>query len=132
MKELPEEMKDWYFPFNWKVSDIWDLKGEIEVRSLKDLEWHLDIPFWSSERGKGMTFDLKPRDVLQNREINNYHHKRILDTDESYPLCVTSYKGKEIIIDGIHRLAKLKIKKAKSITVEVFGEHAIQSIAISA
>ena len=132
MKELPDEMKDWYFPFNWEVKEIWKLEGKIETRKLKELEWHLDVPFWSSESGKGMTFDLKPRDVIENIRENNYHRKRIFDADDSYPLCVTNYKGKEIIIDGIHRLAKFKVKSVKNFEVKVISEITIQSIAISA
>ena len=125
-------MKDWYFPFNWEVKSIWELEGVIEKRNIKELEWHLDIPFWSSERGRGMTFDLKPRDVLENHEINSYHLKRLIDADESYPICITNYKGKEIIIDGIHRLAKLKSKCIETIEVKVISENSIKNIAIDA
>ena len=132
MKQLPEEMKGWYFPFNWQVSDIWDLEGTIESRRIIDLEWHLDIPFWSSERGKGMTFDLKPGEVINNPLFNVYHYNRLIDSDLSYPLCLTKYKGREIIIDGIHRLAKLKLHNMESVKVKVIDEKQIQNIAISA
>lgn len=63
MKNLPPELVNWYSPFNWDVEVLWELSGEIQKREVAALEWHLDKPFWSSVRGKGMLFDLKPRDV---------------------------------------------------------------------
>ncbi|MCP4267861.1 MAG: hypothetical protein GY777_20210 [Candidatus Brocadiaceae bacterium] len=129
MKYLPPEMSDWYFPFNWDVNAIWNLEGSIEQRGIKELGWHLEKPFWSSERGKGMLFDLKPGDVLANPDKSFYHSTRIKNADVSYPVCLTTYKGIEIIIDGIHRLAKLASDGVQTIEVKVINEKSIESIA---
>ena len=129
MKHLPPIMCDWYFPFNWAVKDIWKLEGKAEQRNIDDLEWHLDIPFWSSERGKGMMFNLTPREVLDNPNVYIYHSTRIKKADTSYPVCLTVYKGREIIIDGIHRLAKSVSENINSIEVKVINEKSIANIA---
>ena len=77
MKYLPPELIDWYFPFNWNVESLWQLEGEIQTRKVVTLEWHLDKPFWSSKKGKGMLFDLKPRVVITNPQDYPYHFNRI-------------------------------------------------------
>lgn len=122
-------MKEWYFPFNWEVADIWRLEGRLEKREVKELEWHLEIPFWSSERGKGMLFDLKPKEVLGNPEKHSYHSRRVIEADESYPIGLAEYKGREIIIDGIHRLAKLFSTGIETADVKVISEGSIKNIA---
>ncbi len=129
MKFLPPEMSNWYFPFNWNVEEVWVLEGSIERRNIEELEWHLEKPFWSSERGKGMMFDLKPREVLANPSKNSYHSTRINEADVSYPVCLTLYKGREIIIDGIHRLAKLANDNIETVEVKVINGKSIESIA---
>ena len=129
MKYLPSEMSDWYFPFNWDVNEVWELEGKIERRNIKDLKWHLEKPFWSSVRGKGMMFDLKPGEVLAKPEKHLYHSTRIKDADVSYPVCLTMYEGREIIIDGIHRLAKLVSENIEIIEVKVISEKSIANIA---
>lgn len=122
-------MSDWYFPFNWDVNEVWELEGKIERRNIKDLKWHLEKPFWSSVRGKGMMFDLKPKEVLAKPEKHFYHSARIKDADVSYPVCITTYKGREIIIDGIHRLAKLVSENIEIIEVKVINGKSIANIA---
>jgi len=125
-------MSDWYFPFNWNVKDIWELEGKIERRNIEDLEWHLDKPFWSSVRGNGMMFDLRPIEVLAKPDEHIYHSTRIKEADVNYPICLTIYKGREIIVDGIHRLAKLVDEKIKTIEVKVINGKSIVNIAICA
>jgi hypothetical protein len=128
-KYLPLEMREWYFPFNWDVKELWKQDGKIESRNVKDLEWHLRQPFWSSQRGKGLLFDLKPTCVLLDPIQSPYHMARIQDADLNYPICLTGYQGREIIIDGIHRLAKAFSQNADTITVKVISEKAITLIA---
>ena len=79
-----------------------------------------------------MTFDLKPNDVLENPLFYEYHYNRLNEADLSYPLCVTNYKGKEIIVDGIHRLAKLKLQSSETIAIKVISESDLRSVAVSA
>lgn len=122
-------MNDWYFPFNWNVKDIWELEGRIEYRNIDNLIWHLDIPFWSSERGNGMMFDITPREVLNKADVYHYHNMRIKNANTDYPVCLVKYKGREIIMDGIHRLARLVSEDCASIRVKVINEKAVVSVA---
>ena len=129
MKQLPPELIDWYFPFNWDVELLWKLNGEAKEKKIANLEWHLDKPLWSSVVGQGMLFDLKPIDVLANPKRHAYHWNRIEQADTRNPICMTEYKGRDIIIDGIHRLAKFVCKEVELIDVKFINESTIQEIA---
>ncbi len=76
-----------------------------------------------------MLFDLKPRDVLEKPGKYSYHITRIKEADESYPVCVTEYKGHEIVIDGIHRLAKLVSGNVETMNVKVINGESFENIA---
>jgi hypothetical protein len=115
MKQLPKELQNWYFKFNWDLDKLWSLNISVETKSFSDLKWHLDIPIWSSEKGK-MLFNLCPSYVLQNPGIYPQHDKRIAEVDISFPLEMMFTVDRFAIIDGIHRLAKyaqLGIKEVK-------------------
>ena len=74
--------------------------------SVTDLEWHLDCPFWPTDPPHQI-FNLKPRDVLAEPGRYSDHHRRILEADMAYPLEVGHFGSTLVILDGIHRLAKM-------------------------
>ena len=76
-----------------------------------------------------MLFNLSPGDVLAEPHKHSYHYARIKNADLSYPVCLTTFKGKEIIIDGIHRLARLASENNNLIEVKYINEESIQNIA---
>ena len=129
MKRLPPELADWYFTYNWDVKELWKLKGKSIEREVASLEWHLDAPLWSSKQGKGILFDLRPREVLENPRNHLYHWNRIEKADTSYSICMTDYKGCEVILDGIHRLAKFVHMKIEPVNVKLINENNIRKIA---
>jgi hypothetical protein len=129
MKYLPPELSDWYFPFNWDVKVLWGLSGDLQKRDITKFKWHLEKPFWSSVKGKGLLFDLKPLEVLEDPAKYPYHKNRIDRADTSFSICVTKFKGREIIIDGIHRLAKNAEQNIEVIEVRLVNESSIQGIA---
>jgi len=113
MKEefvCPDEIKqvgfDFFFDFEADPKKIWKLEVPISPISIKDLEWHLEIPFWNSDTG---IFDLSPNKLLANPELSSNHYKRVLSADMTFPIDFTNYKGRSKIIDGLHRLAKAKL-----------------------
>ena len=55
---------------------------------------------------------------------------RIELSDTDYPISLVCFKGREVIIDGIHRLAKLVRINTQAVYVKVFSEESIEQIAI--
>lgn len=120
MKKLPPEMKDWYFPFNWDLSKLWELDVPTRILPLSDLRWHFDIPIWSVE--KGMHFDLCPKEVIQNPGRHPRHDARIIKSDISYPVDMMFTVDRLAILDGIHRLAKHEINNIETVQVRIIPQ----------
>ncbi len=76
-----------------------------------------------------MLFDLNPREVITSPQNYPYHCKRIYKADISYPICMTTYQDREIVIDGIHRLTKIVERKIRTIKVKILNEDVVQQIA---
>ncbi len=104
--EIPPEMRGYYFDFNWSNERVWAQDAPVEVVPLSDLAWHLDIPIWSTVQGQPR-FDLRPRDVLGDPAGHPRHAERLAAVDTSYPLDAMWTTDRLVILDGIHRLARL-------------------------
>ncbi len=125
--EIPEEMRSYYFDFNWSNARIWALDVPVEAVPLAELTWHLDIPIWSTQRGE-MRFDLRPRDVLADPSFHPGHFERVQDVDTSYPLDLMWTGKRHVILDGIHRLARLARDGAAEARVRLIPRTSIPAI----
>ncbi len=88
---------------------------EIEI---KELLWHFDLPFW--ERDNTDDWNLTPQETLENKEGTSDHQKKIEEANLNYPIYIIRRKGKWVVLDGLHRLAKaykLKQEKIKAMIV---------------
>lgn len=103
--KFPEGMAS-YFRSRWDIRSIWRLPLAVEEIPMRDLEWHLNYPFWSSDPPNPL-FDLEPRLVLENPSKHEIHANRLDSVDERYPIDLGRFGEVEVILDGIHRLAKL-------------------------
>ena len=126
-KNLPTIIKEVGFDFNWSEEKVWSLDIPVETISLKELEWHLEVPFWSTMDGY---YNLKPSDVIifPKRYQEEYH--KIMKSNLSYPIDIMANKGRWLILDGLHRLAKAKILKKKKIKVRKIPRSKIPEIVI--
>ena len=96
------------FPFDFEndPKKIWTLELPIIEIPITHLTWHLDIPFWASDKG---FYDLSPNRLLDHPQLSMSHYQKVLEANLDYPIDYTFYKGKNKIIDGLHRLTKAKI-----------------------
>ena len=114
--EIPVAMRGFYFDFNWSNALVWALEAPVEEVPLAELIWHLEIPIWSTVLGESR-FDLKPRDVLHDPSLHPVHYQRLLDVDTRYPLDSMWTTDRFVILDGIHRLARLAREGAQTARV---------------
>ncbi len=113
-KELPQIIKDVGFDFSWSEEKVWALNVPVEDMDIKELEWHFEIPFWSTPNG---FYDLTPNQVLDKPEIHKDEFERILKADINYPLDIMFWKNRWLLLDGLHRLVKLKQQNTETIKV---------------
>lgn len=127
--DIPAEMRACYFDFDWSNERVWSVDAPVEVVPLSELAWHLDIPIWSSVPGEPR-FDLRPRDVLRNPALHRGHHERLLRVDTSYPLDTMWTTDRYVILDGVHRLARLSYDGAEVARIRRIPRAAIPRIRV--
>jgi hypothetical protein len=70
-------------------------------------------------------------DVLKNKKKHAYDYKRILSSDLSYPIILLfSKKHDALIVDGMHRLAKLYLENGKYIQFYMFDDELMEKFLI--
>lgn len=103
MKKIPTIITSVGFDFDWDEEKVWKLTLPIERIPIKELSWHFEIPFWHSENGH---YDLNPQAVLDHPQTYTKEFERMMKSDLSYPLDIMFWRGKWLLLDGLHRLLK--------------------------
>lgn len=73
--------------------------------NIEKLLWHFDMPVWSKDGTDN--WNLTPQGVIDRVPGSLVHQKRIAEADATFPILLTEYRSKLVILDGIHRLVKV-------------------------
>lgn len=112
-ENIPQIIKDVDFDFSWSEEKVWKLKVPVEEMSIKELEWHFDIPFlW--ENG---VYNLTSREVIEHPDEHKEEYERTMKADLSYPIDIMENKGRWLILDGLHRLMKASVLGMETVKV---------------
>jgi len=124
-RKMPQIIKDVGFDFNWDEEKVWELDIPVEEIDIEELEWHFDVPFWWVPGGY---YDFKPIWVIEDPEKYPERKERIMKSDLSYPLDIMHWKGRWLLLDGLHRLTKAKMTGQKKVKVRKVPQEAIPKI----
>jgi len=121
-RQKPGIIKEVGFDFDWYGEKVWALDVPVEEMAIEDLEWHFEMPFWWTEGGY---YDFKP--IWAMSEPKKYPDRidRIMKADLDYPLDIMHWKGRWLLLDGLHRLAKAKMTGLKKVRVRKIPAEAI-------
>lgn len=114
-KKLPKIIKNVGFNFHWDNKKVWALDVPVEEMDISEFEWHFAVPFW--DKPNEGYYDLTPNEVIKNPKKFNEEYERTMKSDLSHPLDIMLWKGKWLMLDGLHRLVKQKIQGVKKIKV---------------
>lgn len=103
MIELPEAIRTSWRAFDIHVEALWALDIEPEAMPIEKLLWHLDLPLWPDG---DQHFALTPRQVLRAPFRYETLYKRMRAVSLMFPIEVTRYNGRWLIVDGVKRLVK--------------------------
>lgn len=103
---IPPELRPFYFDFDWQNDRVWAEQARVFTMPTKELTWHLDQPLWSTRLGEPR-FDLRPREVLDDPSAHPEHWLRLRTANLNHPLDLMWTTDRLVILDGIHRLARL-------------------------
>lgn len=124
-KALPAIIEEVGFDFSWDEAKVWALDVPVEDMPIGELTWHFDIPFWSKPGG---FYDLYPRDVIEYQEENKQEYNRTMKADTSHPIDVMFWRGRWLILDGLHRLVKQALEGRETVKVRKISKSAIPAI----
>ena len=127
-KRIPPELADHILPFNWDVRLVWRQEAEVTLRLLAEFEYLLDLPLWSSRPNMGMLFDIAPRTVMTFPERVPHQTQRIHEARIEFPIDLIRYQGREWVLDGVHRIARLSLMGVDTMKVRVHEETALPRI----
>ena len=129
-KAIPPALIEHILPFNWEVCRVWALKAAVDQVPCADFAYLLDLPLWSSVKGRGVLFDLRPRQVMRHPGSSPYQCQRLNDVDLAYPIDVLIYRNRRWILDGVHRIAKHLILKHTTLPARFHDAAVIPAIAV--
>lgn len=129
-KPIPPELANHILPFNWDVRLVWQQEAEVSQRLLLEFEYLLDLPLWSSRPKMGMLFDIAPRTVMAFPEKAPHQTQRIHEARIDFPIDLLRYQGREWVLDGVHRIARLSLMGVDTIRVRIHDEAAIPRITV--
>ena len=101
--EHPEVIREYWYSIDWDVETLWALDLPVETVDLARLIWHLDVPIWADG---GRPYSVTPRQVMGDPARFAVEAARIAAADLAFPLEVFENKGRLMILDGVHRLAR--------------------------
>ena len=125
-QNIPQSVLEYGFNFDWNEEDVWKLDYPTEEMDLAMLEWHFTIPFWN---WNNTWYNLTPNQVIENKDKYKEQYERILNANIDYPIDIMENKGRYVILDGLHRLAKYKILGYTKIKVRIIPRTEIKNIA---
>lgn len=124
---LPEVLSGFFFPFDWVPEKVWAVEAPVEELPRVELDWHLCLPFWSSQPEKPL-FDVIPNDVLACEVAYPEHYERVVRANISFAIDLMWNKDRLLILDGMHRLARLKLENIEVARVRKIPRDAISLI----
>ena len=121
---IPQIIQHFYFDFHWDNRKVWQLDAPIEAIKVSELEWQLTYPIWSASPPQPL-FNLCPMDVILDANMHPGHFQRMLKADFTFPIDLIWNKGKWVILDGFHRLARAKYENLETIQGRRHSETAV-------
>jgi hypothetical protein len=115
---LPNHLQGVFFDSVWETSKIWALPTAVSTLTLDQLAWHLQLSVWSSVPGQPL-FDLSPQTVLSSPDGFARHWTKLFKADSRRPLELFENRGRWVIVDGYHRLAKHWLRSTEVVPVRL-------------
>jgi hypothetical protein len=123
---VPTELRGVLLDFVWDADRLRELDLPTRTVPVSDLDWHLDLPFWSVD---DLPFQVTPRQVAAEAHRFSAQYERTLAADLRFPLDVVERTDRLTILDGVHRLLKAVMIGRDRIAVRVLPWHRVDDIA---
>ena len=100
---------------NWDDEKLWVLNVPTTKMDIAELLWHFSVPFWPNDSGDRWT--VTPWEAIHKEPGSTHEQAKIKKADLVYPIDILENKGKWLVLDGLHRLAKSYLQHQEKVTV---------------
>ncbi len=111
---------------NWQDEKLWALELPVTRMNIKDLLWLFDVPFWPNDNNERWT--VTPWDVIHKSENGKNEQAALEKADLSFPIDILENKGRWLVLDGLHRLAKSYLQGKEEVNVRIVPRERLPEI----
>jgi hypothetical protein len=112
---------------NWEEEKIWALDLPVIEIDISELLWLFDAPFWENDNGDRYT--ITPWDVINENDTATKEIMAMNKADVTFPIDIFQNHGKWLVLDGLHRLAKVYKNGGTKIQARVVPRERLPEIA---
>lgn len=113
---MPESLRDVFPQTHWQLGKLWALDLRVEPVEVADLLWMFDLPLWQLN---GERFKVTPNQVAATPMNFRPHYERVMDADLDFPIHLVAYRGRLVVLDGVHRLLKAHFLRRRWIEAKI-------------
>ena len=100
---MPDSVRQVFPTTRWRLDKLWALELKTEPVEVADLAWMFGLPLWQLH---GERFKVMPNQVATTPMNFRSHYERVMAVDLDYPIHLVAYRGRLVVLDGVHRLLK--------------------------
>ena len=100
---MPDSLGEVFPQARWDLHKLWALDLRVEPVEVADLLWMFDFPLLPLN---GERFKVTPNQVTETPMNFRDTYQRVMDADLDFPIHLVAYRGRLVVLDGIHRLLK--------------------------
>ena len=123
---MPETLREVFPPYRWQLAKLRELDLKVEPVEIADLVWMFDLPLWQLE---GERFWVTPHQVAETPMNFRAHYQRVMDADLDFPINLVAYRGRLVVLDGVHRLLKAHFLRRRWIEATIATATQLRSCA---
>ncbi|WP_405064632.1 hypothetical protein OG474_30955 [Kribbella sp. NBC_01505] len=123
---MPDELREAFPPARWQLEKLWALDLKVEPVEVADLVWMFELPLWQLD---GERFKVTPNQVAETPMNYRPHYQRVMDADLDFPINLVAYRGRLVVLDGVHRLLKAHFLRRRWIEATIATATQLQSCA---
>lgn len=113
---MPASLREVFPPTRWQLGKLWALDLKVEPVEVADLLWMFDLPLWQLN---GERFKVTPNQVAATPMNFRPHYERVMNADLDFPIHLVAYRGRLVVLDGIHRLLKAHFLRRRWIEAKI-------------
>lgn len=122
---MPEAARVAITPELWNQEWLHALELPVREMAISDLSWLFDVPLWAVDE---KPFQVTPNQVRTHPRKFAAQYKRTIASDLVWPIHVMRFRGRWIVLDGVHRLLKADLSGKQSVRVMVLSPDDYNSI----